>query len=353
MPSERHLAILEKGVHAWNEWRRENPTSIPNLNNADLGDAALSGINLARADLGRVRLVGANLSGANLLGASLSSARLRSANLRRAHLGLAYLAGATLQSAMLADAILSGADLFEANFRKAELVGTDFTGAIMNATDFTETSLSAAKGLAEVQHDGPSIIGIDTIYLSKGRIPEVFLRGCGVPENLILYIPSLVGSEDGIQFYSSFISYSGTDEEFAKRLHGKMRDAHLRVWFAPEDVQGGKKLHEQIETAIRIFDKLLIVLSEASLRSEWVMDELRKGFKAERDTGKRKLFPVRLTDYETLERWECRDSMSGKDLAEEVRQYFIPDFSNWKDHDSFEAAFARLLKDLRAENAAR
>ena len=41
----------------------------------------------------------------------------------------------------------------------------------------------------------------------------------------------------------------------------------------------------------------------------------------------------------------------GKDLAVEVREYFIPDFSNWKDHDSFEAAFARLQNDLRAADA--
>jgi hypothetical protein len=40
--------------------------------------------------------------------------------------------------------------------------------------------------------------------------------------------------------------------------------------------------------------------------------------------------------------------MTGVDLAEEVRQYFIPDFSNWKDHDAFEASFARLLRDLKA-----
>ena len=30
----------------------------------------------------------------------------------------------------------------------------------------------------------------------------------------------------------------------------------------PEDVQGGKKLHEQIDEAIRLYDKLLLVLSE-------------------------------------------------------------------------------------------
>ena len=39
----------------------------------------------------------------------------------------------------------------------------------------------------------------------------------------------------------------------------------------------------------------------------------------------------------------------GKDLAIELREYFIPDFSNWKEHDAFEAAFDRLLRDLKAE----
>jgi hypothetical protein len=155
--------------------------------------------------------------------------------------------------------------------------------------------------------------------------------------------------ETTIEFYSCFISYSSKDEEFARRLHGKMRDAHLRVWFAPEDMPGGRKLHEEIETQIRLYDKLLLVLSEASLQSEWVMKELRHAFEAQRKSHKRKLFPVRLVDFERLRDWECRDSQSGTDLAAELREYFIPNFSNWKDHDSFDAAFARLLKDLKAE----
>ena len=101
------------------------------------------------------------------------------------------------------------------------------------------------------------------------------------------------------------------------------------------------------------FVKFPVVLSEASLQSEWVMTELRKARKAERQTGKRKLFPVRLTDFATLRDWECFDADSGKDLAVELREYFIPDFSHWKEHDPFEAAFARLLKDLRAEERVR
>jgi len=58
-----------------------------------------------------------------------------------------------------------------------------------------------------------------------------------------------------------------------------------------------------------------------------------------------------MTDFETLRDWTCFDADTAKDLAVKVREYFIPDFSNWKDHDAFESAFARLKKDLEAENS--
>ncbi len=80
------------------------------------------------------------------------------------------------------------------------------------------------------------------------------------------------------------------------------------------------------------------------------MTELRK---AERQSGQRKLFPLRMVDMETLRDWECFDADSGKDFATELREYFIPDFSHWKEHDPFEAGFARLLKDLRAQERAK
>ena len=45
------------------------------------------------------------------------------------------------------------------------------------------------------------------------------------------------------------------------------------------------------------------------------------------------------------------DANIGIDSAREIREYFIPDFSNWKDHDSYQAAFQRLVKDLKAGNS--
>ena len=74
-----------------------------------------------------------------------------------------------------------------------------------------------------------------------------------------------------------------------------------------------------------------------------------KAREAEKKEKRRKLFPIRLTDFETLRDWTYFDADTGKDLAVEVREYFAPDFSNWKNHDAFESAFARLQKDLKEE----
>jgi len=124
------------------------------------------------------------------------------------------------------------------------------------------------------------------------------------------------------------------------------------VWFAPEDIKGGEKLYDQIERAIHLHDRLLIVLSENSMQSEWVMTEIRRAREAEKKENRRKLFPIRLANYEEIRKWRCFDAYSGKDLAVEVREYFIPDFSNWKDQDSFEMGVERLLRDHReAERA--
>ena len=54
-----------------------------------------------------------------------------------------------------------------------------------------------------------------------------------------------------------------------------------------------------------------------------------------------------IVDYEVINEWTCFDPDEGRDLAREVRRYFIPDFTNWKDHDAYQTAFQRLLRDLR------
>ena len=64
--------------------------------------------------------------------------------------------------------------------------------------------------------------------------------------------------------------------------------------------------------------------------------------------GRRKLFPIRLVSIEAIKSWECVDPRTGQDYAEEVLRYHSPDFADWKDHAAFEAAFGRLIRDLKA-----
>jgi uncharacterized protein YjbI with pentapeptide repeats len=354
MANPEHLEILKQGVDAWNKWRREHRDVFPYLsgvylNGADLFESNLNNSDLSQSSLGYVDLGHANLRHADLIHAHIGHVDLSYSDLSYADFRLATLVNVSLSTADLINAKLGYTELVNIDLSHARLSGADFTGARLSQAIFADNDLSEVKGLEMVMHGGPSSIGVDTLYKSAGKIPEAFLRGCGVPDDFIAFIPAHFGVQQAIQFYSCFISYSTRDEEFARRLYSRMRDEKLRVWFAPEDVKGGEKLFEQIERAIQVHDRLLIVLSERSLESKWVMTEIRRARKVELRENRRKLFPIRLVDYETLQAWECFDADTGEDLASEVRQYFIPDFSNWKEHDAFEKAFERLLRDLRDE----
>jgi TIR domain len=100
----------------------------------------------------------------------------------------------------------------------------------------------------------------------------------------------------------------------------------VRCWFAPYDIRVGLKIHVQLDEAIRLHDKLLLILSKDSMKSEWVNTEIAQARKREVKDGKRVLFPVRLVGFEALCDWECFDGDTGKDSAHEIREYFIPDF---------------------------
>jgi uncharacterized protein YjbI with pentapeptide repeats len=403
MADQQQLEILQQGAALWNQWRRKNTAQTPNLSGADLSrtylreadlnavdlrEANLYGANLRRANLRKADLRWADLSEANLRGAYLSEADLRKANLRKtnfsganfteANLGEALLQQADLISvnltqanlhrtnlteadlseADLSSANLSGANVTQANLYKANLRQANLSGAILRGTDlsgarfyetlFGATIFTATKGLDSCIHFGPSVIDHRTLSQS-GPLPLAFLRGCGLPDRLIEYLPSLLNQ--AIQFYSCFISYSTSDQEFADRLHADLQNKGVRCWFAPHDAKGGRKLHEQIDEAIRLYDRLLLILSQDSMNSEWVKTEIANARKREIREKRQMLFPITLAPFESIKAWHAFDTDIGKDSAREIREYFIPDFSNWKDHDSYQKTFDQLLRDLKAEAA--
>jgi len=355
MADANHLKILSKGTLVWNEWRARRADVIPDLSNADLSETDFRGIrfdaaNLTGADLSRSLLVRAYCNGTNLVNAQLGDAVLGHANLNGADLTRACLKGARLDEAILNVANLTEtdlrmADLMGADLSEAKLHGADMTDAVLGFTTFGDVDLSEVRGLEGARHEGPSTIGIDTIYRSHGKIPELFLRGAGVPDDFITYMKSLVGTS--VEYYSCFISYSGRDQCFVERLYSDLQTKGVRCWFAPRDAKAGDKLYEQIDQAIRMHDRVLLVLSPSSMNSDWVKHEISRARRRERQERKRVLFPVSLVSFDILKKWECFDADAKKDSAQEIREYLIPDFTKWKNHDSYQKALGKLLRDLR------
>jgi len=338
MANPEHLEILKHGISFWNEWRIKNSdrneegfiskyTLRPDLSGADLSQMRLHGISFHSAILH-----GANLSGSSLVRADFIEADLTNAILHDAILYDAEFFGANLRGADL-----SKSKLLRTNFVHANLCEANLAESELATTFFANTNLSEAKNLESCIHQSPSFIDHQTIAQS-GRLPTKFLRGCGMPDSLIDYFPSLLN--EPLQFHSCFISYSHNDEAFAKRLHADLQDNSVRCWFAPEDMKIGDKFRSVIDESIRVYDKLLLVLSKHSIQSSWVEQEAETAFEKERLQNKTVLFPIRLDDtpMETNQSW----------TADIRRTRHIGDFRNWKDHHSYNKAFERLLRDLSA-----
>ena len=173
---------------------------------------------------------------------------------------------------------LTGAILVRAILVRAILDQSTLNQAYVDGTIFADVDLRNMHGLDAVHHSGPSTIGIDTLYRSHGDIPEVFLRGCGVPNSMIEYAHSLVAAVRPIDYYSVFISYSHTDKAFARRVHDTLQGRGIRCWLDEHQLLPGDDVHEAVDRGIRLWDKVLLCASQQSLASWWVDSEINRAF---------------------------------------------------------------------------
>lgn len=386
-----HIAILSRGVDYWNKWRKANPTIIPDLSEFDLSQACLNQVNFNKSNLISANIRQAELNGADLSESILNKCDFYGATLIRADLSKTYLTGADFSETDLRQASLYKTTLIKTEFSYANLRDTDIRSSDFGLTNLVETDLEGAdlsgsgmasavlanidfqnvKGLETITHRAPSTVGIDTIRKSNGKIPIEFLRGCGLTDidieyaklstrglgakevtDIIYRIHDLYRGGGSIMFYSLFISYSSMDKNFAEKLHDDLQSSGIRCWFAPHDIQSGRKIYEQIDTAIKYHDRLLLILSHDSMNSEWVKTEIANARAKESEQKRQVLFPIRLVDFETIRKWKCFDADTGKDTAREIREYFIPDFSNWQDEYAYQEVFSLLVRDLKTSQDA-
>jgi hypothetical protein len=346
MADNKQLKRLKNDINEWNFWRNSNPDIKIDLSNADLIGTNLMGANLERAYIREANLNSANLSDANFT----------MTNLRKADVSKADLGGANLTWAKLDGTNLMGADLRWANLNGAHLVGANLRKARIGFTGLGEIDLSETIGLEEVRHHYESHMSTSTLQLSTGKIPDVFLRGCGLSdweiESAKLYRPGLSAKEvndilyriydlrenQAIQINPLFISYSHKDRPFVDEMENHLNEKGIRFWRDIHDAVAGP-LEKMVDKAMRMNPTVLLILSENSVKSDWVEHEALLARGLEQELGRDVLCPVALDDAWKECSWPER-------LREHIMEYNILDFSKWKNRVEFVKVFKKLLAGL-------
>ena len=237
-----------------------------------------------------------------------------------------------------------------------ELDGARLDDAVLGWTIFSDAGLRNITGLETCQHTGPSTVDHRTLARNP-HLSDRFLRDCGHSDldieayhlknpnlstnqvDAILYRMHDLRVGRAIFYHSCFVSYSSKDDTFSQKLYDDLQDAGIRCWFAPEDMKIGSKIRYAIDQAIHLQEKLLLILSESSVKSQWVEQEVEKALERERKEDQLVLFPVRLDGavFDVAAGWAS--------FLKNTRA--IGDFTDWDDDDKYNAAFQRLLRDLR------
>ena len=90
-----------------------------------------------------------------------------------------------------------------------------------------------------------------------------------------------------------FLSYSRTDAEFAIKLANDIRSAGKKIWIDKLDIKPGKPWHKEIQNALKNSKSILVILSQSSVDSDNVLNEVYYAI----DKGK-DIIPIKIDECE-------------------------------------------------------
>src|SRR6201986_3263496 len=137
-----------------------------------------------------------------------------------------------------------------------------------------------------------------------------------------------------------FISYNREDEEWAKRLAERVEQEEwqgrrLRVFFAPWDILPGESIDDRLEHALEKSRRGGLIMTPASVASEWVKEERHATHHADVARRERRLIPIYRRDCE-------------------IPTFLKPiKFVDFRDDAKFEEAFDLLVATIKGERPQR
>lgn len=132
---------------------------------------------------------------------------------------------------------------------------------------------------------------------------------------------------------SIFLSHSHKDKPFVRRLSERLEAHGIRTWIDEAEIGVGDSLISKIESAIREFTYLGVILSPSSASSEWVRREVNIALTEEIQGRRVKVLPL------LYKKCDIPGFLTDKLYAD-----FTEDFE-----EGFEKLLARLTSDLHEE----
>ena len=128
---------------------------------------------------------------------------------------------------------------------------------------------------------------------------------------------------------------------FGFNVSADLQAKGVRTWYFPEGVKWCETVWGEIDRGIKIYDKLVIVLSENSLNSKPVLREVQRSLDRGDKEHKNILFPIALDRY-VFDKWEHERKAA-------VLEKVVGDFTSWDTGNAkYCKAFERLLKVLQS-----
>jgi hypothetical protein len=95
---------------------------------------------------------------------------------------------------------------------------------------------------------------------------------------------------------SVFLSHSSRDKDFCQRLALDLSNYEIKVWYDEWEIKVGDSLRTKISTGIEEHEYLAVVLSHASVESDWVQIELNAALAKELRERRVVVLPLLIQD---------------------------------------------------------
>lgn len=129
----------------------------------------------------------------------------------------------------------------------------------------------------------------------------------------------------------AFISHSTKDKPFVRRLAADLVASGVKVWIDEQNMLVGDSVPEKIAQGLAESDFFLIVVSENSVKSEWVKRELNNAIVHEIERRKVKVLPIKL---------------DGAPMPDTIKDKVYADFSH-----SYEDGLEKLIRSIKGREA--